>query len=159
DPTRRYATALELADDLRRFLDGQPIHARPTNWLRWAAKLARRHPDRVSVAAVLAAVCLGLAGHFAHHRQAVADTRAQAQLQRLLEARTADVPDRLTELHPLRDRVTRRLDALFAGEEGNERDRQRAALALADRRPEAAEYLCRQVGTASPEEVGLICTA
>ncbi len=43
-PGRRYASALALADDLRRFLDGEPIRARPTSLSQRAVKWARRRP-------------------------------------------------------------------------------------------------------------------
>jgi hypothetical protein len=47
----RYATAQELADDLRRFLDGRPVLARrPALWER-AGKWARRHRPLVASAA------------------------------------------------------------------------------------------------------------
>jgi tetratricopeptide (TPR) repeat protein len=55
DPHDRYATARELADDLRRFLEDRPIVAkRPSLWGK-AVKLARRHRG------VVRALCAGLA--------------------------------------------------------------------------------------------------
>jgi serine/threonine protein kinase/tetratricopeptide (TPR) repeat protein len=51
-PARRFATAGELADDLRRFTDGDPIKARPTpSWER-AWKWAKRRPAVVALLAV-----------------------------------------------------------------------------------------------------------
>jgi serine/threonine protein kinase len=52
EPAERYATAQELADDLRRFLNDQPIRARrPGVWER-ARKWCRRHRG-VTIAAML----------------------------------------------------------------------------------------------------------
>src|SRR5262249_8251117 len=62
EPEQRYARAQEFADDLRRFLESQPIRARrPTlrqRVRRWAQK-RRRVVRAVGIAAVLAVVCLG----------------------------------------------------------------------------------------------------
>src|SRR5262249_15522859 len=54
NPEERYASAGELADDLRRFLDDQPVRARRPGLGVRAAKWARRH-RRVVTAAVLGA--------------------------------------------------------------------------------------------------------
>ena len=65
EPAKRYASAQELADDLRRFREGRPILARPIGSLERLAKWARRRPAAallvgVSIAATIALLATGL---------------------------------------------------------------------------------------------------
>src|SRR5262249_42708732 len=60
DPGERYATARELADDLRRFLEQRPVLARRPTLRQRAAKWALRHKPAVTAAA--AAFLLAVAG-------------------------------------------------------------------------------------------------
>ncbi len=55
-PARRYATAREMADDLRRFARGAPILARPMGYIERTLRWCHRYPLAVSV---LAAVMIG----------------------------------------------------------------------------------------------------
>ena len=61
EPARRYAKVSDMATDLRRHLEGQPIAARGDDLLYRAGKLVRRHRTTVAVAfAALAAAMLML---------------------------------------------------------------------------------------------------
>ncbi len=91
DPRRRYASASSLADDLRRWLDGFPIRARPVSKLEHAARWCRRRPAFASLLAVLAViVAASLGGLLTLWRHSEAErVRAENALARAIESDTA----------------------------------------------------------------------
>jgi len=60
EPGRRYASALEMADDLRRFLGGEPIRARPVGRTEKLARWARRNPIVASLTAAVVLLLLAV---------------------------------------------------------------------------------------------------
>ena len=77
DPSRRFAHAGELRDDLGRFIDGMPIHARPVGRAERAGMWARRNPwlalstivsSLAASAAVVAVVVSSLVVNVANQR-------------------------------------------------------------------------------------------
>jgi WD40 repeat protein len=60
-PRDRYRSADELADDLRRFLRGEPIRARPIGWVGRLVRWSRRNPAVTGVAAGAAVLLAGFA--------------------------------------------------------------------------------------------------
>lgn len=107
DPARRYQSAADLADDLERFLNGQPILARRASPAYRFGKLVRRH-RAASVAAalvtVLVAAALGVSLHV------VGEARSRSALARRLAAQVEEREgsDRLAALLPLHDRSQER---------------------------------------------------
>ena len=61
EPEKRYSTAATLADDLKRFLDGETIHARPVGLLERSVRWARRRPA-VSILSALLLVAVLVIG-------------------------------------------------------------------------------------------------
>ncbi|MFO1008373.1 MAG: protein kinase [Planctomycetaceae bacterium] len=57
DPSRRYPSALEMAEDLRRFLDDREILAKPVSKIERAWRWCRHHPE---LAALLLVVCFSI---------------------------------------------------------------------------------------------------
>jgi serine/threonine protein kinase len=61
-PSRRFPTARELADELRRFLSGEPIRSRPISRIAHVWRWQRRHPAPALIAlAGFLSVLLGIA--------------------------------------------------------------------------------------------------
>src|SRR5262249_33688991 len=62
EPARRYATAGALAEDLHRFLRGEPIVARPATAVERVVKWVRRRPALAALAVVSGVAALAVVG-------------------------------------------------------------------------------------------------
>src|SRR5262249_39260355 len=60
EPARRYESAAALADDLERWLKGEPIQARPNTTLERILKWSKRNPATAALVAVSAAALVTL---------------------------------------------------------------------------------------------------
>ena len=76
DPRKRYESAEAVADELRRILDGQPIHARPVGWPTRFTRWCGRNPRVAGLAALLMMVTLcGVLGVLWQWRHAESQSR------------------------------------------------------------------------------------
>ena len=87
DPSRRYESALALAEDLKRWLDGEPIRARPVPAMVRAGMWCRRNKMLATAAGVAAlSIVAGLAGVAWKWREAVRErARAEAVVELLTD--------------------------------------------------------------------------
>jgi tetratricopeptide (TPR) repeat protein len=104
EPERRYQSVDQLAEDLRRYLDGMPVRARGDSLRYRAAKFISRHKYAVGAAALAA---IALAGGFVstmwHARIAAEQTRIaqeEARKQRAVQSFLTSLFEKNTRLQP-----------------------------------------------------------
>jgi serine/threonine protein kinase/WD40 repeat protein len=150
--TERYRTAIDLADDLRRFLDGRPTVARPLRWSGRALRWLRRNDQFVAIV-VLALIILFLVG---------LGTWTNFQSRQFRDARDVALNERSRTEREFE--YARQVRATFlawrggnarAAEEGMTRVR-RAASVLMEQPEFAAECLSRLART---ERLTIVCPA
>lgn len=91
-PADRYATAGEMAADLRRFLEERPILARRPSVIDRVRKWSRRHPSVVIAAGILLAICtagLLVSNWMIAREQAKTQAALTNEKQRTADARRA----------------------------------------------------------------------
>ncbi len=130
DPARRYPAADALAEDLRRFLAGEPIVAQPPGWLERFGRFARRH--RVALIAttitgtalvVATAVSTTLAVHArrAEKRASLQSAAAKAVIDflkddLLAKASLEEQPEPDLKVRTLLERTALTIDRRFAAQ-------------------------------------------
>ncbi len=127
-PGQRYQTAEELATDLQRWLDHQPIAARPIGPHERFWFWCRRRP---TIAAIVALLLLVLIGSVLAAREVQQRERARRLVAQLASADVALVPNIIEQLRVYRYRAVPLLRA--AGQETaqeNQRSQHRTHLAL-----------------------------
>ena len=147
EPDRRYASAKELADDIRRFLKEEPIAARPVSAAYQARRKVARHGS-VIVASMLALAAVGGHGAWAYARFSAARDYALQRRGELEELKRSDADGR-SEIAKLRgeiEGVGARVEAAAREEAAREEAREQAEAkrlqleTIRRRRAEAPEH-------------------
>jgi len=111
EPDRRYATAREVAEDLRRFLSGEPIQARRASLIYKVSKKIRKH--KVLTAVGLAAVAVIAILVALSIRTEIEGRRRAAVAQHFVEqAKEIESMVRVAAMMPLHDRSLERQTVL-----------------------------------------------
>lgn len=85
DPSRRYPSASEMADDLRRWMRGEETIVRPATWIERGTRWCRRNPVVTLLSA--AAMVLSLVATIGWGQAALSRQREAIQLRRVEEER------------------------------------------------------------------------
>lgn len=78
EPQHRYTSVEQLAADVRRHLDREPVHARQGNWVYYSQRFIRRHAFGVGVSATFVAVGIAFMIMMSIQTQRIASERDRA---------------------------------------------------------------------------------
>lgn len=134
DRARRYETANAFARDLRRYLDNEPIEARPPSWSYRVRKMVRRNQG---LAASLVAILLVLIGSLAAITYFWMDARQLAKDNEQIAGEMIEVANEMTLVASARDRETQK------------------ALAEAENQRATTDFLFEILGAGDPVFSGL----
>jgi formylglycine-generating enzyme required for sulfatase activity/tRNA A-37 threonylcarbamoyl transferase component Bud32 len=156
---RRYKTAIALADDLQRWLDGRPIIARRVGVRERAWLWCKRRP---AVATMIFVTLLTVTvGGFAFEvqRRRTTQQRADALVDALLTASAEGVPYALDNLRPVGNLAVAHLKAEFEKDGGSRAGQLHAAYGLAEFGEAPLEFLLRSIRDVPSSECRNIVTA
>lgn len=87
-PSKRYPSAQALAEDLDRYLHGQPIHAKPASLFEKSWKLARRYPSTAAliVTALISMIAFVSYGQWKNNQLSTALARSDSNFREALKA-------------------------------------------------------------------------
>ncbi len=148
NPNRRYQAVSELRDDLHRYLEGVPIHARPVSSLERGKKWILRHPTvSALVACIVLLTVVAVTIISWEWRQLVVAQRnhALAQVDNVLNAEPQVVASVISTMSDLRRWADPALKKILAQSQLSTKHRYRANLALLPVEPERAEYVFQQL--------------
>jgi serine/threonine-protein kinase len=103
EPARRYPNARAVSEDLRRFLGGEPISARPATFGYKLGKRIRKNPGLTAAAAAVLVAFAAVVGYSARTNFQARRQAAIAQ-ELLVQANEIDELVRITAMLPLHDR-------------------------------------------------------
>jgi eukaryotic-like serine/threonine-protein kinase len=112
-PGDRYQTAAELADDLRKFLQGEPVGARPLSVPMRLERWARRRPAIAALALTSLMLLIAVLGvgavSYVHTTEALATAQLQLYFRCVLAANQAWLGNDMREVDRLLDQCPPRL--------------------------------------------------